>query len=107
MWLWSTIPIRRELPDGVPDQNAVEQAKKRRDQAESRRAEIQEEYQKAAAALAAEKKALGEDPPAYEEAKAQLAGAGERTGQPEGGRCAGAGTAPEMCGREPPESRTA
>ena len=68
-------PHKAELPDGVPDQNAVEQAKKRRDQAESRRAEIQEEYQKAAAALAAEKKALGEDPPAYEEAKAQLAGA--------------------------------
>ena len=68
-------PHKAELPDGVPDQNAVEQAKKRRDQAESRRAGIQEEYQKAAAALAAEKKALGEDPPAYEEAKAQLAGA--------------------------------
>lgn len=28
-------------------------------------------------------------------------------GQPEGGRCAGAGAAPGMCGREPSESRTA
>ena len=67
-------PHKAELPEGVPDQTAVEQAKKRRDQAEARRAQVQEEYQKAAAALAAEKKALGEDPPAYEEAKSQLTG---------------------------------
>lgn len=68
-------PHKAELKAGVPDQNAVEQAKKRRDQEEEKRTKIQKEYQHAAAALDAEKKTLGEDPPSCEDAKKQLADA--------------------------------
>ena len=50
----------------------VEQVKKLRDQAEQKRSRIQETYQSVRADLAAGEAALGENPPAEEEAKAQL-----------------------------------
>lgn len=70
-------PNKAYQTEDIPDQQAVEQAKIQRDQAEAKRMKIQEEYQKACAALAAEEAALGENPPAWEEAKAQLADVGK------------------------------
>ena len=65
-------PEKAELSEHVPDQDEVEQAKKLRDQAEQKRSRIQETYQSVRADLAAGEAALGENPPAEEEAKAQL-----------------------------------
>ena len=65
-------PEKADLSENVPDQEAVEQAKKLRDQAEKKRARLQETYQSVRAELAAGEAALGEKPPAEEEAKAQL-----------------------------------
>lgn len=65
-------PKKAELSADVPDQNEVEQAKKVRDKAENRRAEVQESYQRVRAELAAEEAALGEERVTEEEAKARL-----------------------------------
>lgn len=65
-------PKKADLSENVPDQDEVEQAKKLRDQAEQKRSRIQETYQSVRADLAAGEAALGENPPAEEEAKAQL-----------------------------------
>ena len=65
-------PEKADLSENVPDQEAVEQAKKLRDQAEKKRSRLQETYQSVRAELAAGEAALGENPLAEEEAKAQL-----------------------------------
>ena len=65
-------PKKADLSENVPEQNEVEQAKKARDQAEQKRARLQETYQRVRAELAAGMAALGENPPDEEEAKAQL-----------------------------------
>lgn len=66
-------PEKAALSENVPDQKTVEQAKKLRDQAEQKRSRLQETYQSVRAGLAAAEAALGEDPPAEEDARAQLA----------------------------------
>ena len=53
-------PLKASLPGNAPDQEAVEQAKTRRDDAEKERSWAQENYQRVRAALEAEQAALGE-----------------------------------------------
>lgn len=65
-------PKKAVLSACVPDQDEVEQAKKLRDQAEQKRSRLQEKFQGVRADLAAGEAALGENPPAEEDAKALL-----------------------------------
>ncbi len=65
-------PKKADLAEYVPDQDEVEQAKKLRDQTEKKRSRLREIYQSVRADLAAGEAALGENPPAEEEAKTQL-----------------------------------
>lgn len=66
-------PKKAELSGSVPDQEAVERAKKRRDDLEQKRAKIQEVYQDTRARLAAQEEVLGKDWLSEKEARARLA----------------------------------
>ena len=60
-------PVKASLPGNAPDQEAVEQAKTRRDDAEKERSWAQENYQRVRAALEAEQAALREVLPEFDE----------------------------------------
>ncbi len=65
-------PKKAELPRTAPDQNAVEQAKGLRDQADKKRAEVQEAFQNVRASLESEEAAFHGQKMTEEEARGQL-----------------------------------
>ena len=65
------------MPGNAPDQETVEKAKRIRDEAEKRRSQAQENYQRVRADLQTEETALGENTDNEEEAKTRLSVAEE------------------------------
>ena len=70
-------PSKASLPGNAPDQEIVEKAKRIRDEAEKRRSQAQENYQRVRADLQTEETALGENTDNEEEAKTRLSVAEE------------------------------
>ena len=70
-------PSKASLPGNAPDQETVEKAKRIRDEAEKRRSQAQENYQRVRADLQTEETALGENTDNEEEAKTRLSVAEE------------------------------
>ncbi len=74
-------PKKAELPECAPDQNAVEQAKRLRDQADLRRAEVQEAFQKIRADMESEETAFGDERLTEEETRDELSALHEKVQQ--------------------------